>query len=175
MTRRSRATDALARGSSSVLSRRHLPNQAQVRSTIPRCGSRMKVVAPGGLATPSNSSPGRRAVENDRARLGIATGSKADLIPQLLVQPIQGAVTAPLPEVRPDRRPRGQIVRDAALGSTGVHHIQHPVDDLSQIDRARASSRLRRWQEQLEHGPPGVCNNTCVSHIYDGRGAWSMG
>ena len=86
----------------------------------------------------------------------MATGLLPDLRTQLVMQPVQRAVIAPLPEIRPDRGPRGQIMRDAAPGTSGVQHIEQPVDDLPQIHRARATTQLRRGQKRFEDRPLGI-------------------
>ena len=97
--------------------------------------------------------PHRLTVENDRTRVRIASGLLAHLIAKLVMQPIERAIITPLREGGPNRRPRGQIMRDAVPGTPRVQHIEQPVHNLPEIHRAGPPSSLRRWQERFETGP----------------------
>src|SRR5262249_17340709 len=90
------------------------------------------------------------AVNDRHAGAGLPTGLAADLVAQGIVEPLPGAVVAPLAEVVVAGTPGGKVLGHHPPGAAAPDDVQDAVKDLPQVHRAGSPAGLGRREQPLE-------------------------
>src|SRR5262245_36452789 len=93
----------------------------------------------------------RLAVGGTGARAGVATGGRADLLAQRLVEALPGAVGAPAAVPGVDGAPGREIVRQQAPLAAGADQVEDAVEDFTKVC-GRSPGPLGFGQERLNQG-----------------------
>lgn len=78
------------------------------------------------------------------------------LCPQCVMDTLPCTIIAPLPKVVVDALPLGKLSRKQSPLDAPHCDVQHAVDDLPHIQRARSSTRFCRWDQWLDNIPLAV-------------------
>jgi len=96
------------------------------------------------------SCPDGLAVDDRRARLGVAADTGAQLLTKHGVQVLPRAVQAPEPEVVVGRLPGWELVREQSPSAATAHHVEDRVQDLAERVQPRSPDCLGRWEERVQ-------------------------
>ena len=103
-------------------------------------------------------------IDNRGARTLLAALSGSHSVSQLVVDPFQSAVIAPLLEVHVDSGVRREIVREHAPSAAASQDVEDGIDYCPQVGSTRPSSRLAPRQKARNHPPFRVVQIAWVSH-----------
>src|SRR5207247_6911747 len=94
----------------------------------------------------------RLAVEVGGARRALAAGLLARLVAQGVVDPLPGAVLAPLAEVVVGGGPGAVVLGQGAPLAAGAVDVEDGVHDVVEVDLAGPPARLGRREQGLKEG-----------------------
>src|SRR5262249_46515177 len=95
----------------------------------------------------------RLAVDARRGAGVVGLLRRADLRAEQVVDPVQGAVPAPLVEVPPDGALGGQVAGQVAPLAAGAEDVEDGMDDVPQVGRAGPAAGSGGREEWLDQGP----------------------
>src|SRR6185437_16308704 len=101
------------------------------------------------LRAPSLGRLDRLAVDDRRRRLPWVTLGLPEVAPQLVVQPVEGAVLLPGAEVPVHAVPGREVVGQGAPLAAGAVDVEQGVDDLAPRVFGGSAARLGRRDEAL--------------------------
>ncbi len=110
----------------------------------------------------------RLAVEDRRARRGLAADTLTVRHHQRMMDPVPDALPLPAAEIIVDRLPRRQIVRQQPPAATGAQEVEDRVDELPRRRLARTASRLGLRDHRLDQRPLTIAQIGVIGRRFGG-------